>query len=719
MKRRETLQALGAFAWTPLSAAPESLELRIGTVSPVTVRLTLAAPGAKVADNGSMLPAALVQPRLRISDLTRSHKVTSGDLRLSISPGLSVLIEDKAQRTVQQIRIDPATGAIRFRMAGPVLGLGEGGPQFDRRGSVDEMRNGQGAYRERTHGARVPIPWLIGTEGWGMFINQPWGKFDFTQSEGHFLPSSGLPLDVFIVGSAEPAVILREYGVLTGYADMPPLWSFGYQQSHRTLASREEILSVASTFREKKLPCDVLIYLGTGFCPSGWNTGHGSFTFNKSVFPDPAAVFRELHEQNFKVALHTVYREPRLRGDVKDGCSQSGTTQQAACYWEMHRQVSKAGVDGWWPDEGDQLDVVSRLARDRMYYDGPIAENPNVRPYSLHRNAYAGTQRFGAFVWSGDVGSMWETLAVHVPVAINTGLSGLPFWGTDTGGFVPTKELTSELYVRWFQFSAFNPLFRSHGKTWKLRLPWQWNSGDLGPSEIEPGRGGADHPNPAELRNPDVEPICRKYLELRYRLMPYLYSIVRECHETGLPLMRALWIHYPLDAEAVKQGNEYLWGRDILVAPVVEKGAKSRTLYLPRDRWYDFWTNEPVEGGRELSRNVDLATMPLYVRAGAIIPFGPVRQYTVEKSDAPVELSIYPGANGKFVLYEDDGVTFDFRKGRYSKFEFAWNDAASELTVRGPRVAREFKASVITSGQTQTVAYKGTPLGVRFVARVP
>ncbi len=222
-------------------------------------------------------------------------------------------------------------------------------------------------------------------------------------------------------------------------------------------------------------------------------------------------------------------------------------------------------VTCWWPDEGDDLSPTARLVRNRMYWEGPAIERPNVRPYALNRNGYAGLQRYG-WLWSGDIDSTWEALRAQVSVGINTSLSGVPFWGTDTGGFVTTKNLTGELYARWFQFSAFCPLFRSHGRTWKLRLPWGWNTGDYGPTEIEGYHGNAALPDPEELHNPHVEPICRKYLELRYRLLPYLYSAVREAHDTGLPVMRALWLHYPDDPRAVACGDQYLWGRDMLVA---------------------------------------------------------------------------------------------------------------------------------------------------------
>ena len=258
-----------------------------------------------------------------------------------------------------------------------------------------------------------------------------------------------------------------------------------------------------------------------------------------------------------------------------------------------------------------------------MYWEGPQLWRPNERPFALHRNGYVGMQRYGAFLWSGDVYSTWETLKTHVPVAVNTGLSGIPFWGTDIGGIRADAEYTGELHVRWFQFGTFCPSFRAHGRNWHLRLPWGWNTGKIGPEELRNYTGGAANPDPSELRNPRVEPIVRKYLELRYRLLPYTYTTARECCETGLPMMRALWLHYPDDPQAVARGDQFLWGRDLLVSPVVEKGATVRRLYLPRGTWYDFWTEEPVEGGREIERAVDLETMPLYVRAGAIIPHGP------------------------------------------------------------------------------------------------
>jgi alpha-glucosidase/alpha-D-xyloside xylohydrolase len=276
------------------------------------------------------------------------------------------------------------------------------------------------------------------------------------------------------------------------------------------------------------------------------------------------------------------------------------------------------------------------------------------------------------------------------------------------------------LYVRWFQFGAFCPLFRSHGRAWKLRLPWGWNTGDTGPAEIS-GYGEAALPAASELHNGAVEPICRKYLELRYRMMPYLYSAVRECCRTGLPVMRALWLHYPNDPNAVARGDEYLWGRDILVAPVTEKGASVRRLYLPRAGWYDFWTGERIEGGREIERAVDLSTMPLYVREGTILPLGPVKQYVDEKVDEPLSLTVYPGADGSITLYEDDGRTFNYRQGDWMGLDVSWRDRVRTVTLRlsdgsrmRPPTPRPIEIRTVSETARRKIEFDGRPVTLRL-----
>nr|HEV7954523.1 TIM-barrel domain-containing protein [Candidatus Acidoferrales bacterium] len=734
--RREALRILGACAagaWVGepfLSAADNEVRIagklaNISTkaFSKYTVRITISEQNISRQMKDAATPVA-DDGALAASAHNTLNETLHGALQVRIARDpLEIHVETSGGRVVQVLKIDEATGSATFQLGdGSLLGLGEGGPQFDRRGDVDRMRSGQGGYRLRTNGGRVPIQWLIGTSGWAMFIHQPLGTFDLSGPEGIFHPPADapLPLDIFVVDASDPAQAMSEYAQITGHPEMPPLWALGFQQSHRTLAGADEILGIAKTYREKKFPCDTLIYLGTGFTPSGWNTQNGSFQFNPHVFADPKRMIDNFHALHFHIVLHAVILTSSLYGTVADGCALPRfDEEQAACYWDAHRKDFALGVDGWWPDEGDPLDAASRLTRIRMYWEGSQIDRPNQRPFALHRNGYAGMQRYAPFLWSGDVYSTWETLKTHVPIGINTGLSGIPLWGTDTGGFVPTKELTGELFVRWFQFSAFCPLFRSHGRDWKLRLPWGWNTGELGPNEVST-YGDAANPDPSELHNADVEPICRKYLELRYRLLPYLYNAVREGHDTGLPIMRALWLHYADDPRATACGDEYLWGRDILVAPVTEKTATSKNIYLPRGSWFDFWTEEKIEGGRDISRDVDLATLPLYVRTGSIVPLGPVKQYTSEIVDAPTTFVIYPGGDAACSLYEDDGASFNYRRGEWTRTEAKWNNATRKLSLRAsggsktPYKRRTFEVRIAGEHGAKSVEFGGREMEVQF-----
>ena len=755
--REATASISGRAEIADIVIAGQRSEIAVWSLSPTTVRITVC-PLEGGANSPAPVPAtgALVHEDLGTSvrtarDPANVAHVQAGDVVVDFTPSPPTIhIRTTAGDNVQTLILDAVDPRMSFPLGdGPLLGFGEGGAQFDRRGAIDDMRSGQGArsagpraFSLATHGTRAPVQWLIGAQsGWAMFIHQPYGAFDLTSDHGVFTPreagaaaattaSEFLPLDVFMVATRDPVVVMREYARITGLPEMPARWTLGYMQSSRTLAGPDEILGIPRTFREKKLPCDALIYLGTEFAPSGWNTRNGEFTWNPANFPDPKAMLDEIHSEHFRVVVHVVLEGHTLTGRVTDPCTApplpSGRAadnhwppnRQVPCYWPFHKPVMETGVDGWWPDQGDGLDGPSRLNRHRMYWEGSQLYRPRERPFALHRNASPGIQRFGGFIWSGDTRSRWETLATHVSVAINTGLSGFPYWGSDIGGFNPTAEYTGELHVRWFQFGAFCPSFRAHGRNWHLKLPWGWSGGkdaDGGPFE-----SGAWREDPAELHDPQIEVILRKYLELRYRLLPYLYTAVRETHETGLPIMRALWLHYPTDAVGTARGDEYLWGRDMLVAPVVEKGATARTLYLPGGTWYDFWNDERVEGGREITRPVDLETMPLYVRAGAVLPLGPVRQYADEPTDEPITLVVYPGVDGSSALYDDDGISFDHVRGEWMKIAMNWQNASRRLTLRLapgsrmlPPTPRRFAVRVAGSSRTTPVAFTGEPVSVR------
>ncbi|MES2660030.1 MAG: TIM-barrel domain-containing protein [Verrucomicrobiota bacterium] len=632
----------------------------------------------------------------------------------------------------------------------PVLGMGEGGPatpkgvdwrkapvQFDRRGHLDKM---EPRWQREAYGSRNPVALLIGTRGWGLFFSTPWGQVDLTQAgSGRFIPiktadpaksrqtfknqgqqlGKGVPpmesfvpglLDVFVFDARKPEVFMKDLAAVSGPAVMPPKWSLGYMQSHRTLEDDKELIKEVDTFREKRIPIDAVIYLGTGFTPRGWNKQQPSFEYNPQVFKrDPAEVISDLHQRNVKVSLHMVPwdrdRLPTLQGSIPPEKGEKVDASHISDYWKQHETLVKTGVDAWWPDEGDWFDLFERMKRHQLYHEGPISTQPDRRPWSLHRNGHLGVARYGGWIWSGDTDSSWKTLETQIAVGINHSLSIGPYWGTDLGGFFSNPELTGELYARWFQFAAFNPSFRAHGRTWWTRLPWGWGLDKLGPVEDE------KPPLLSELNNPAIEPIARRYAELRYQLLSYNYTLAWQARETGLPFMRALWLHHPADKKASGLGNEYLWGRDLLVAPVFEKGATAREIYLPEGSWYDWWTGEMQNGGRTITRQVDLATMPIYARTGAIIPVDPIRQFTAEKVNDPLTLRIYRGADGDYTLYEDDGQSQAYLNGDSVLTRFRWNDRESALTVeRAPRKAgsrvtptRLFKVELIPGGEVKKV----------------
>ena len=291
-----------------------------------------------------------------------------------------------------------------------------------------------------------------------------------------------------------------------------------------------------------------------------------------------------------------------------------------------------------------------------------------------------------------------------------------PYWGSDIGGFYSNKETTGELYTRWQQFASFNGSFRSHGRTWRTRLPWGWGLSYVGPSEDR------EAPLMSELNNPNIEPIARKYSELHYQLLPYTYTLAWEARNSGLPLMRAMWLHYPDDPKVKGMGSQYLWGRDILVAPVFEKGATKRDVYLPKGEWYDWWTSTKVNGGQTVSRPVDLSIMPIYVKAGAIIPTDPIRQYTAEVVSEPTTLNIYTGANGQYILYEDDGISQSYLKGEGSWIRMAWDDKTKKLKLEpgAPKgstnvvVPRNFSVKLLPGGSVKQLAYNGKTVVIGF-----
>lgn len=766
----------GAAPAQQITAAGQPAQLDIRAAGEHSIRVTLKPTSLK--DDFPFTPALADRrypsPALSLRRVTKPVQKKVGSLSVQVRPNPVTLVVTNAQGQLVQEVVFEKDGNLSFKLDGqPVLGMGEGGPrpergsnwrenpvQFDRRGAYHAM---EPRWQSDMYGSRNPAAMLLGTRGWGLFVAAPWVQVDLRDAHrGVFLPwtppteakaspqsqrnqheqlGKGMPpldrvvpglYDFFVFDAHDPAKAMKDFSVLTGRAVMPPKWALGYMQSHRTLQDEKEMLGIIDTFRAKNIPLDAVIYLGTGFVPRGWNTRQPSFDFNPEVFKrDPRQVIADMHARNVKVAVHMVPwdrdRLPTLHGSIPARPGEKLDAGHIQKYWQEHVGLVKAGIDAFWPDEGDWFNLFERIKRHQLYYQGHLSTQPNVRPWSLQRNGYPGIAQWGGWVWSGDTQSSWKTLEAQIAVGINYSLSIGPYWGSDIGGFYPNNELTGELYVRWHQFAAFNGSFRSHGRTWYTRLPWGWGLSDMGVREHNNRNDPLPPDDPrnilqSEMNNPAIEPVAKRYSELRYQLMPYVYALAWEARETGMPLMRAMWLHYPDDERARGLGDQYLWGRDMLIAPIYEKGATSRAVYLPAGDWYDWWTNERKTGGQTITRPVNLATMPIYVRAGAIIPFDPVRQYTSQVVSEPTTLRIYRGADGQFTLYEDDGISQEYLKGRGTWTRLGWNDRARELTIEpgAPEGAtnlptqRVFKVLLLPEGTTGSVSYAGTPVKATF-----
>lgn len=747
-----------------ITAAGKPAQLDIRPAGANSLRVTLKPLSFK--DEFPYTPALAERkysaPVISLRRLDKAVKKKIGSLTVEVKPGpLTLIITNSKGQNIQHVVFEN-DGHVSFKLDGqPILGLGEGGPkpqrgtpwqtfpvQFDRSGAIDSM---QPRWQADAYGSRNPAAVLIGTKGWALFVATPWVLVDLRQQDrGLFIPwkptdSTSIPqtqqdqhlnqgkgihpinkivsglYDFFVFDAHMPEQFVKDFSVITGPAALPPKWALGYMQSHRTLEDDAQMIGIIDSFRTKKIPVDAVIYLGTGFTPRGWNKTQPSFEFNPEVFKrDPKWVIKEMHDRHVKVVLHMVPWDrdklATLHGSIPPRVDEVIDVSHISSYWKQHEDLVKTGVDAFWPDEGDWFDLFERVKRHQLYYQGHLLTTPGIRPWSLHRNGYPGIAQWGGWVWSGDTESSWKTLEAQIAVGINYSLSISPFWGSDIGGFYPNDELTGELYARWHQFASFCASFRAHGRTWWTRLPWGWGLSELGPLE------GTKYPLQSELNNPSIEPIAKKYNELRYRLMPYTYTLTREAHDSGMPLMRAMWLHYPDDVQARGMGSQYLWGRDLLIAPVFEKGATTRNVYLPTGDWYDWWTNEMKKGGQTISKKVELSIMPIYVRAGSIIPVDPVRQYTSEPTQGLTTLKIYTGVNGDYTLYEDDGISQDYLQGKGTWTHMIWNDEAKRLIVEpgasegGTNTAldRRFKVEIIPTGVTREIRYSGRRMEVVF-----
>lgn len=754
----------GVYAQTIMTGKGQPAELQISASGSHALRIVLKpkAYTKPLPNNPAVESDASSSPSLKLSTLNGAVQKKIGALHINISGNPLTIVVSNATQTIQKI-VFQENGWIAFDLIGTekVLGMGEGGPkpvravnwrnsvvQFDRRGQMDSM---QPRWQGDAYGSRNPVATLLGTSGWGIFAATPWMLVDLRATDkGFLIPfqppvpvdqvqnqrnqgqnlGKGLPplseivdglYDLFVFDATDPTIMMKQYAKITGVAVLPPKWALGYMQSHRTLQDDYQMTSIVDTFRMKKIPIDAVIYLGTGFTPRGWNKMQPSFEFNPEVFKrDPQQVVNDLHKNNVKLVLHMVPWDrdklPSLYGSIPMKQGETTTSlSHIENYWKQHEPLVKMGVDAFWPDEGDWFNLHERIKRHQLYYQGHLFTNAKLRPWSLHRNGYPGIAKWGGWVWSGDTESYWKTLEAQIAVGINYSLSIAPFWGSDIGGFYPSEEYSGEMYARWHQFAAFNASFRSHGRTWWLHLPWGWGLSSMGPKE------NRNNPPESVLNDHSIEPVIKQYNELRYSLMPYTYTVAWQARTNGLPMMRALWLHYPKDKIAAGIGDQFLWGKEIMVAPVYENKATTRAVYLPEGDWYDWWTNEKLTGGRKIVKPVDLSIMPLYVKAGAIIPMDTVKQFVDESVTAPMRIRIYTGADGEFELYEDDGVSQDYLKGSSRTTRFDWNQQTGVFTIdpfikKGSlkHETRSFRIEWVAEKKTKLIIFNGAKTQVKL-----
>jgi alpha-glucosidase (family GH31 glycosyl hydrolase) len=705
--------------------------------SPRIVRVALAGDGdaATLSYVGSrdwpVVPVEVADGEpLRLATAHLRVELTTTPLRLSfLDPSGAWLLREPEDGGMAMERAGDGSPRLRARFAFSgeqhFYGLGQGGASLDRLGVARQLWNTQLGHGP---GSDMGIPLLVSSRGYALFFDNPGdavlavGRSDngvriaYTAEAGH--------LAWYFLMGPDMRGALGEVAELLGRAPLPPRWALGFLQSTRHFHDTAELRRLPRTIREKRVPCDGLIFLSTYGEARGWNRGVGHLEFQPELWPDPPALLDEMRRQHFEIVTHEypvlheaspLLVEAEARGYLLDagyervtGAARASTNYRegqryldfsnpAACawWWAAHRELVRLGVAGWWLDGGEGPPATSALhagdgallhnmydrLRHQAFAEGEAADRPGQRPFLLCRSGGAGMQRFGAACWSGDINNDFATLEAQVPLGLNTGLSGVPYWGSDVGGFFHPIPESGELYARWFQLGAFCPVFRSHGWVWREHVPWAHGA--------------------------EVEATCRRYAELRYRLLPYTYTLAWQARTLGLPLMRALVLNYPDDPRVWGLGHEFLWGDDLLVAPVTREGATAWPVYLPRGGWYDFWTGARHDGPGGITVPAPLDRLPLLARAGAILPLGPVVQHSGERPLDEITLLVYPDGASRFELYEDDGRTTAYLQGHHALTAFECVAEPARITVRIGEPAGD--RSVVPAGRRYRIQLRSDP----------
>lgn len=633
----------------------------------------------------------------------------------------------------------------------------------------------------------ICIPYFTSEKGYGVYWDNPGiSQFSDTPYETSFSSQVGECADYYFMyedGTQDGVIAcIRD---LTGNAPMFPLWTMGYWQCRERYKSPDELCEVLDKYRELKVPLDGIIqdwqYWG---CDSNWNAmkfmnpryinklddkealrylpngEDKTAKFDKPRFKTPEEMIKYVHKNNAHLMISVwasfgpwtdQFKELDKMGALlkfetwppKSGAHPYDPFNKDArdLYWRYLSHLHNMGIDAWWTDstEPDHLnpkdsdfDLMTAdgsfrsvhnafpLATNQGVYNNQRAVSNDKRVFQMTRSGYFGQQHYGALSWSGDVVSSWEVLRNQIPAGLNFTLCGIPYWNTDLGGFFGweynndcTNVAYQELHARWFQWGCFMPLMRNHCSSPMMNEIWRFG---------KEGEWAYD--------------AQKRFIDLRYRLLPYIYSLTGAVtHENGT-IMRPLVMDFATDRKAILLDNEYMFGKNILVCPVTQplytkkvegnkgvatvaniaKASSPVQVYLPKgSKWIDFWTNEMIEGGREISRECPISIMPLYIKAGSILPLGPKVQYTSEKKWNDLDICIYPGANGEFTLYEDEFDNYDYEKGAFTSIRFTWDDANRTLTISdrngsypGMLKNRRFNLTVMKPGKqnAETVMIK-------------
>ncbi len=573
------------------------------------------------------------------------------------------------------------------------------------------------------------VPFLVTNKGYGLVWDNP-SKTTIEpgfNEQTRWSSQVGDRVSFFVIAGETADEIYAGYRLLTGPTPMLPKAAYGYIQCKQRYASQKEVLDVAQGYRDRHLPADVMVV--------DWfyYTKMGQMDMDPRFWPDPVAMNKQLHSMGFETMISVwprfvpedrYYAELRQKGWLihkADGTPIDGlpydragsdidTTNPDAAQWywkTIHENIIAKGFDSLWADEtepdlppngaylhvgpGTQFFNVYPLFHTAALYDGFRKDEPGKRALILSRDAYLGAQRNGAIFWSSDIYPTWDTLKRQIPTGLDFAASGITYWSNDTGGwqYLPAEHHPAhtplldpsdaranvggyddypELYTRWFQYAAFLPIFRAHGSRVTNEV---WSYGK------------------------QAEPILEKYLRLRYELMPYIYSLGYKTWLTGAPFMRALPLDFPDDPKVADLRDEYMFGPAFLVAPVTEQGATSRQVYLPAGAdWYNYWTNERLKGGQTITVAAPIDTLPLFVRAGSILPLGAPVEST-HQAQAISRVRVYPGADAHFTLFSDDGTTYAYEQGAGSITKLSWDEARQKLTHEGKPAWSEPDSSIV------------------------